>query len=161
MNKNKITNIVTVIMIAVIMLFVGMIGLDHQAEASPGFAPTPVANLVNSGDATNITFLSQTAITADQDTAGKQLPEFEWCDVQYLITNGTHEAVTVNTTTLTIQFSNDNSNWVQGPALVSNSASDTAVTDLTRFNTFGRYVGFDVNVTNSNPVTVTLLGVCK
>ena len=129
-------------------------------QAAPPAAPTPVANLVNSNDALNVSFQSATALTADTNTGGQQLPTYEWLDIQYNITQAT--SASVNTTTIKIQFSNDNSNWVTGPTIVSASDTPLATTsDITRVPIFGRYVRFNQDVTNSNPVTITLIGLAK
>jgi len=143
------------LVIALVVIALVVIGsITGIVQAAPPAAPTPIANLVNSNDTLNVTFQSATALTADTNTGGSQLPVYEWVDLQYVIDHGT-----VNTTTITIQFSNDNSNWVSGPAIVTDSAADG--TDITRVPLFGRYVRFNQNVTNSNPITITLIGLAK
>jgi len=123
-------------------------------QAAPPAAPTPIANLVNSSDALNVTFQSATALAADTNTGGSQLPTYEWIDIQHVIDQGT-----VNTTTITIQFSNDNSNWVNGPAIVTDNAADA--TDITRVPIFGRYVRFNQNLATTDTITITLIGLAK
>lgn len=138
-------------------LFIALVVIGSIAgigQAAPVAAPTPIANLVNSGDALNVTFQSATAIAADTNTGGQQLPTYEWVDIQYVIDHGT-----VNTTTITAQFSNDNSNWVNGPAIVTDSAADGS--DITRIPIFGRYMRFNQNVANTNTITITLIGLAK
>ena len=125
------------------------------ANASPHVAPTPVANIPSDSGASTITFQPATALTADTNTRSSlDLKDFEYVDVSYTIDHGT-----TNTTTLTIQYSNDGSNWINGVALVSNSAADGS--DITRVPMFGRYMRINQDVTNANAITITLLGVAK
>jgi hypothetical protein len=65
----------------------------------------------------------------------------------------------VNTTTVTLEFSNDRSNWVDGPALVTNNAADAS--DITRFPVFGRYMQLEMDVTNTVTPTWTINAFCK
>ena len=145
-----------VIALVVVGSIVGVGPFDNaqDVQAAPPAAPTPIADLVNSNDALNVTFQSATALTADTNTGGSQLPTYEWLDIQYVIDHGT-----VNTTTITVQFSNDNSNWVSGPAIVTDSAADGS--DITRVPIFGRYVRFNQNLTSANTITITLIGLAK
>ena len=122
--------------------------------AAPGAAPTPVANILTSNQAAYFRFQPATAIAADTNTGSVNLSQFNSVDLQYIIDQGT-----TNTTTLTIQWSNDGSNWVNGPALVSNNAADAS--DITRIPAFGRFARINQDVTNSNPITITLLGLAK
>lgn len=130
------------------------------AVAAPPAAPTPVANIP--GDSDNSLYVvfqsGAVSITADTNTSGKLLQGYEYVDLQTTI-DQTVVGTENNTTTLTIQFSNDNSNWDDGPAILSSNAADT--TDITRLQLFGRYVRIKQDVTNTNPVTITLLGLAK
>jgi len=124
-------------------------------NASPNLAPTPVANLPGDSGASVVNFQPATALTSDTNTRSSlDLKDFEYVDLSYTIDHGT-----VNTTTLTVQYSNDGSNWVNGVALVSNSAADGS--DITRIPMFGRYMRVNQDVTNSNAITITLIGVAK
>lgn len=155
MSKDRITNL-AILFIAILVFSISIAGIPllQDAEAAPALAPTPVANLVGSDSAVAITFQALTPLAADTATVGYRAENSEWCDVQHIIDHGT-----VNTTTITTQFSNDRVNWVTGPALVTASAADG--TDLTRIPLFGRYVRFNQDVSNTNPISITLLGLCK
>lgn len=131
-----------------------LLPLSGPAEAAPPLAPTPVANLAPSNSALNVTFQATTGITQDTNTNSKQLISYEYMDISITVDHGT-----VNTTTFTVQFSNDDTNWDDGPALISNSAADA--TDITRVPLFGRYVRIKQDVTNSNLLTTTILAVAK
>lgn len=139
-----------------VVLALALFPSDQPASAAPAVAPTPIANTEADGSSRylNVTFQEATALTADTNTSGKQLPGYEYIDLQTTIDQGT-----TNTATLTIQFSNDNTNWDNGPAIVTANAAD--VTEMTRIPLFGRYVRINQDVTNSNPLTVTLIAVAK
>ena len=153
MNKNQ----VFLSLMAIALFIVGIVSGLGPVQAAPPAAPTPVANLTADYDAAPIFFRFQTAtaITADTNTSAKELMKYDALDVSYTIDQGT-----TNTTTLTIEWSNDNSNWVTGATIVS--ATGTAagdVTGITRVPVFGRYGRVKQDVTNSNTITLTLLAV--
>ncbi len=128
-------------------------------QAAPPAAPTPVSGYnTAAGASLNVTFQGATALTADTNTSGSQLPAYGWLDIQSTI-DQTVIGVVPNTTTITIQFSNDNSNWVSGPVIVNANTADAS--DLTRVPLFGRYVRFNQDVANTNPITITLIGLAK
>jgi hypothetical protein len=144
-----------IILFFLALVILSILGPAGSVQAAPPAAPTPVANIAPSDDALNVTFQSQTAIDEDTDTGSVQLGRYEYVDVQHVIDQGTD----VNTVTLTIQFSNDGTNWVNGPALATDNAADA--TDITRVPLFGRYARINENVTNTNTLTVTVIGLAK
>jgi len=130
------------------------------AVAAPPAAPTPVANIPGDSDNSLYVVFSTGAfsITADANTSGRLMQSYEYVDIQSTI-DQTAVATVFNTTTITIQFSNDNSNWTDGPAIVSANVADA--TTITRLQLFGRYIRFKQDVSNTNPITITLLGLAK
>lgn len=137
----------------IMALLVILAMLSFPAVAAPPAAPTPIADFLLQGvQARAFNFQTRTAITADTNTSGVDVMGLSAVDVQYVIDHGT-----VNTTTLTVQYSNDNSNWVNGVALVSDSAADG--TDITRVPVFGRYMRVNQNVTGTDAITITLTAV--
>ena len=129
------------------------------ASAAPPAAPTPVASIP--GDSDNslyINFQSALSMSTDTNTSGRLIQGYEYLDAQYVAAQDAG-----NRLTITIQFSNDNSNWVSGPTLADLSAGTGDITDISRFQLFGRYVRFaqtmEVDVTD--PVTVTIIGLAK
>lgn len=124
-------------------------------SASPNLAPTPVANLPGDSSATVINFQPALTITSDTNTRSSlDLANFEYVDISY-----TTDHDTANPITMTVQYSNDGTNWVDGLALVSDNGADA--TDITRVPIFGRYVRIKQDVENSNDIGVTLIGVAK
>lgn len=136
--------------LALALLALGLLFLPApQVDAAPGAAPTPVTGFY-SPDGNYVSVLAAKAVTTDtRYIVPVSLASFEQADIQYLVDQGT-----VNTTTVTVQFSNDGENWVSGPALVSSNAADAG--DLTPFRIFGRYTAFYVDVANTNAITWTI-----
>ncbi len=151
MNKEKVTSISLGIIGAIMAFTIAMI-LLQPVQAAPPAAPTPVANLYQSNEGRAVTFQSATALTADTNTRSVEVMNFDSVDFQLTVDHGT-----VNTTTFTIQYSNDGTNWDDGLALLTNNATD--VTEITRVPVFGRYMRVKQDLTNANALTVTLLAV--
>jgi hypothetical protein len=146
----------TAILIAVVALMVaigGFLPMQEAVQAAPPAAPTPVASPDNVGGGQFFRFQPQTAIAADTNTSALDVMEFETVDVQYVIDQGT-----VNTTTLTIQYSIDGSNYTDGAALVSSNAADASAV-VARVPVYGRYMRIKQDLTNTNTITITLLAV--
>ncbi len=93
-------------------------------------------------------------MTASGASNAMQLSKYEVLDLQYVIDQGT-----TNTTTLKIQFSNDNTNWSDGINVVANNAADANA--MQQFNNFGRYTRLYATLTNANAVTITARAVAK
>lgn len=152
--KHKILSLAGLGLVLALIMVVLQLSAGQNAQAAPPLAPTPVANILGSQQNTYFRFQPATALTADTNTNSIRLDEFNSIDIQYVIDQGT-----VNTTTLTIQYSNDGTNWVNGVALVTNSVADGS--DITRVPMFGRYARINQNLTNSNAITITLTGLAK
>jgi hypothetical protein len=93
-------------------------------------------------------------LAADTRSTCYETAKFSVADVQYLIDHGT-----VNTTTITIQYTNDQVTFVDGGTVVSASGADGS--GMVQLGTFGRYSCFYANVTNTNDVTLTVSAVFK
>jgi hypothetical protein len=126
--------------------------------AAPPAAPTPVDNLVYSPDRNYFDLYDTKTVAADTHTPIMDISAQEWCDIEYVV-NQDIDSSGVNTTTVTLEFSNDRSNWVDGPALVSNNAADAS--DMTRLPLFGQYMRFKMDVDNSYTPTWTINAFCK
>jgi hypothetical protein len=154
--KQKFTNLAWTLVIALIAILGGL-GLfaGQGAQAAPPAAPTPVANILDTDNAVFFNFQTATALTADANTTGIEVLPFDSLDVQVVadVTIVTEP----NTTTLTIQYSNDGSNWSDGLALATSLATDTV--SITRVPVFGRYMRVEQDVSLSDPITITLSAV--
>ena len=124
--------------------------VTQPAQAGPPLAPTPVSNLVVSQERNLFELMAGKGVTADYNTTAMEISSFSYGDVQFAVTQG----ATVNTTTVTIQYSNDKSNWVNGVAITSSAVASG--TDITRVPLFGQYARFKVDVSGSSAVTWTL-----
>jgi len=141
------------IMLVVMALTLGSV---QQAQAEPLAIPTPVSapasRLVT--PLYPVTFLNNVAVTADRRSSIVQLPGYNTIDLQWVV-----DVSDTNTTTLKLQYSNDGNNWVDGASFASAVAADANSMD--QYNVYGRYTAVYVDVTNSEPITITLIGVAK
>jgi hypothetical protein len=150
--------------VAVIVALVLVMGLlatlrTENLQAAPAAAPTPVSvTYAPSGEATLDFLRVPTAYTADFNTSALTILPFQATDIQYTIDQTAVSSV-VNTTTLTLQFSNDNSNWVDGPAIASANTADASV--MQQYAVFGRYARMKVDLSNANPITISVVAVGK
>lgn len=145
------TNKLFILLAALMVIFALWFG-GQQSQAAPPAAPTPVANLTDTGTGRYFPLQTETAIAADTNTSALDVTSFNYLDVQTTIDQGT-----VNTNTLTVQYSVDGSNWDDGLALVTSNAADA--TEVTRVPVFGRYVRIKQDLTNTNTITITLLAI--
>lgn len=133
-----------------------MLGSVQRVQAEPLAIPTPVSvpasRLVT--PLYPVTFLNNVAVTADRRSSIVQLPGYNTLDLQWVVDVGT-----LNTTTLKLQYSNDGNNWVDGASFASAVVADA--NSMNQYNVYGRYTAVYVDVTNSNPITITLIGVAK
>lgn len=133
--------------------------LDYQfsgpVEAAPALAPTPVAGINVASDLPKVLrFVEATAITVDTRYC-QPAAQGDFIDLQWIIDQG----ASVNTTTVTLDYSNISGTYETGPTVVSANAADA--NDLAQYALFGANACVYFNVTNSNPVTVTAVGVAK
>lgn len=125
------------------------------APAEAGGIPTPIANLPgHSQDAILATFLDNDTSTDDAGGPPVQIFTAEYCYMQYII-----DQTAGNTTTMTVQYSMDAVNWVNGITLVSaNTADDTGIVQVP---VYARYLRVYEDHTGTNPITTTVKALCK
>ncbi len=127
-------------------------------QAAPAAAPTPVAAVQRSPAPEFPVFFRGNVLTEDTRSSCFEVPDYAVVDLQYLI-DQTAVASAPNTTTLTIQFSNDLVTYVDGVNAVADNAADAS--GMVQMQLFGRHACVYANVSNTNPVTVTVNGVVK
>lgn len=155
--KNNVPLVVVLALVILVLFAVSFMFIGGGPQDVQAAAPTPVADfLVPAGQPTTISFQTITVLTADTNTTGVEVMRLGAVDLQYII-DQTAVSSEMNTTTLTIQYSNDNSNWVDGLALASANAADG--TSISRVPVFGRYMRVKQDVSNTNPITITLTAV--
>lgn len=131
------------------------LNLVSTTQAAPPAAPTLVADfLMPIKNAVAFPIQDATRLTGDTNTTAVEVMNMSAVDIQYTTV---HTAGEVNTTTLTVQYSNDGTNWTSGLALATANAA--AATSITRVPVFGRYMRVNQDTTNANAITVTLLAV--
>ena len=137
-----------------------LIALTPVQAANPGplAAPTPVAAVQRSAGPEFPVFWANRVLTASERSSCFEVPDYAVVDL-HTIVDQTPVAGAPNTTTIKLQFSNDNASFVDGVTAVNANAADAA--DLQQFQLFGRWACVYATVSNSNPVTVTVMGVVK
>lgn len=155
-SKTPFIAVIAIAIVAFALLSVFMNSAD-PAQAAPLAAPTPVS-VNHAGTFADVPVFFQTkVITADggstvQNVQNHQVMDLQWVVDQTLLT-------TMNTTTLKIQFSNDGVSWIDGATFATNNVADA--NDMQQYAVFGRYVRVYADVANTNPLTVTAIGVAK
>jgi hypothetical protein len=154
MRKN-IAILLTIVAILVVALLAPL-QYGAPATAAPAAAPTPVAGVLDrtSTDPGYIIFTDPISITADTRYCPGNTSRYDTMDLEYAINQGT-----VNTTTITLQYTNRQQRYADGPDVVTANAADTA--GMQQFPTFGRFTCILVDVANSNSISITLNAVGK
>lgn len=136
-------------------VLVGLWLVDARRPAEAQITPPPGIGAVETNLSARVVTLARTqVVTADKMLEPTRLIGFGVLDVQYVIAfSGT------NTTTLTLRHSNDGVNWVTGATLLANGT--TAGTAMTQTHNFGQFTAVYADVTNSNPVTLTVIAVAR
>jgi hypothetical protein len=148
--------------LALILVAVGLLAvmvMTGPANAAPAAAPTPVVysnNSYRAVDTRNLVFFSGTpiAVTTPQRVCFDDMFH-STVDLEYITT----VAAGVNTSTIILEHSNDNTNYVAGATVLS--ANATPQSALQQFALFGRYQCAKVTLANATPVAVTIIGVAK
>lgn len=154
-NNRLMFGVASVALALVLLLFVAFGAMPGApVAAAPMAAPTPVSVSAGSAAPDFSTFYSVEAISADERSGCVDVSKFQRADVQYLVDVGT-----VNTTTVTINFTNDKVTYNDGLAVASAIVADGSA--LQQYAVFGRYMCMYVNVANSNPITWTITAVLK
>jgi len=123
---------------------------DQAVKAAPPAIPTPVSvNYSNDNVFAPIQFFANNTVLTESTTSPSfVLGEAELLDIHYDV-----DQTDVNTMTITLQFSNDDTNWVNGLAVLTDNAADAA--DLRQFQNFGYRTRVSVALSNTNAVTLT------
>ena len=133
--------------------------LSLVSNAPPAIAdtvPTPVY-ISGSDDRLFVTFFEADTTATTENSSGFQLAAYEFMDVQFVVD---HAGTPPNTTTLKIQWSNDNTNWSDGPNIVASSAADAD--GMVQVANLGRYTRINKTAdANGNAMTWTVKAVAK
>lgn len=121
-------------------------------DAAPAAAITPVTYSGQSSQSTKVTFFNGN-IAADTRVCA-DLSNYSKVDLQWIIDQGT-----VNTTTIKLQWSNDNVNFEDSATVASANVADTHSGQ--QYVLAGQYNCIYADVTNSNALGLKILGVAK
>lgn len=156
MKLNSTPALAAMILAAALLLvsFVGGIG-PSPASAAPAAIPTPVSVTHSGIRSSVVTFLNKAVVTGTGCGPLINIADHAKIDLQWVIDQGT----TPNTTTLALRFTNDGTNLATGATVVSGNNADA--TDMNQFAVFGRQACVHATVANTNPVTITAIGVAK
>jgi hypothetical protein len=135
---------------------VAALGLSSAVQAAP--APLNPPSQPVAPTAKIVTFASLQRITANGRVSTIAVPQYGALDLQYVV----DAADGANPFTATVEYSNDATNWVRNTAAAwSNTAATTGTTDMTRTHLYGAFATVYVSVTNSTPITLSLVGLVK
>lgn len=158
MNKVKFPVVAVIAGVVLFLAVLATIG-GNGASAAPSLIPTPVSVTARSASpAKAVVFYSGSTVTTAVASNAQGIAEYEIVDLQWII-DQTVLASGANTTTLKLQFSNDGVNWVDGATAVSSNAADAV--DMQQYALFGQFVRVHTTLGNTNPVTITVLGIAK
>jgi len=142
--------VVAIVLLMAVALLGGPADVGVQAAEI-----TPVASVNLTSDTPRlVTFWDDTVLNEDTASGAIECANFELIDLQHIV-----DETEANTTTFTIEYSNDGATWESGPAFASAVAADDDALD--QYALFGKYVRLYANVTNTEDVTVTAIGVLK
>ncbi len=158
--RNAIAGVAIVAVVLLALLLVPL-GTAKATIPQPLAIPTPVTAPAHS-TALNAPefplFFNAKPLAADTRSSCFEVPEYSIIDLQWLI-DQTLVGTAANTTTLKLQYSNDDVNYVDGASFVSANAADAG--DMQQYNLFGRYTCIYADVSNTQTVTVTVIGTVK
>jgi hypothetical protein len=131
----------TLIAIIIILAAMSLRFLTGAEAAAPEAQGTPVP----------VTIWNNNRITADTRSNAQELRNYSRSDIQITLVQGG----TVNTTTVRLDRSNSGFAWATGATLLDASAISTTV--VVSSNLIGRYGSIYADVSNSQPVTLTVI----
>lgn len=142
-----------VVVALLVMALVGSLGQMPREVQAAAITPVSITHPA-SPEWIAVEPWSIDVLAADTRSTCYETAKYTVADVQYLI-----DQEAVNTTTLTIQYTNDQVTFVDGGTVVSANAADAS--GMVQLGTFGRYSCFYANVTNTEDLTVTVNAVFK
>lgn len=144
-----------------LLVLVGLAGVFSLAlqmpvpvQGAPLSAPTPITQYVGNSEPRILPFWSAASLTADGRSSCFNVGGYSTIDIHYIIDQGT-----TNTATVNLQFTNVKNSYITGVAMVSSNAADAS--DMKEFNLFGDRVCLYADVTNSNALSLTAVGLVK
>jgi len=148
----QVAIVLCVLMATVLVMF----GSPEVPGSKASAFTTPVASWPHSTDNSKwpIYLWTSDTITASGASEEYKLMNYEALDLHYVIDQGT-----TNTVTIKLQYSNDGSNWADGAAIVSANVADA--NEMVQKYNVGAYTRLYATLANSNPITITVIGLAK
>lgn len=156
--SNKFLSVLLAAVLILVMFTGAFLATMPSVDAAPAAAITPVSFSGQSGTTAKLTFFNGN-IAADTRVCF-DLSNYNKLDLQYVIDQGT-----TNTTTLSLQWSNDHNpatgtgNYEAQATIVSANTADAHGGN--QFLTAGQYNCVLADVANSNALGLKVLGVAK
>jgi hypothetical protein len=147
------------IVTAIVLCLVVLTALSFNtptSHAAPLAAPTPITAPARAQVPAEVANFWPVATALITDTRSNciELTGAGALDLQYVIDEGT-----VNTATLKLIHSNDGVNFVDGVAIASAVAADANA--MQQYNIYGVYTCVSIALSNTNPITISAIGVAK
>lgn len=155
----KYAFLIATIAIVGVAVLLGAMNNAQAAQPEPLSLVTPVAATARNVDQNGeLAFVTTKVFTADGNSTGLNVQNIDVVDLQ-TVADQTLIAAAANTVTLKLQFSNDGVNWVDGATVLTANAADA--TDMTQQAVYGKLARINVDVSNTNPVTLSVIAIGK
>lgn len=158
MTTKRATAVMVAAAIFTLALFAGVFyASPDRAEAAPAAQPTAIQVYPGSGMPQIANFLRAREVNTSTVIYSpmQNLQQSEKVDLQWVVV----PLSTPNALSIQLQYSNDGTNWIDGPYAIATPMTTT--NDMQQFPVFGRYGRIAVEATNANPVEVTVIGLGK
>ena len=143
------------IIIGLMFLLAALSLVSNAPPVQADTVPTPIY-VSGSDDRLYVTFFEADTTVASEASSGFQLANYEYMDVQWVVD---HAGTPPNTTTVKVQWSNDNTNWSDGPNVIATSSTDGD--SMVQVGNLGRYTRLYKTSTNTGSMTWTVKAVAK
>lgn len=126
-----------------------------SSQAAPLAAPTPISVPVQARVAPEYpVFFNTKVITVSTRSDCFEVADYSAVDLHWII-----DETDANSTTLKLQYSNNNTSYVDGVSFVSNAVAD--VESINQYPLFGRWACVYAALVGNQTVTVTVIGTVK
>ena len=125
------------------------------SQAAPLAAPTPISVPVQAQVVPEFpVFFNTKVITVSTRSDCFEVPDYSAVDLHWII-----DETDANSTTLKLQYSNNNTSYVDGVSFVTNAVADAE--SMNQYPLFGRWACVYAQLVGNQTVTVTVLGTVK
>jgi len=147
---------VPLIALLICVILAALATLTGGPPAQADTVPTPIAAYRSADNYVNVTFFDAVTGTTDASSSSMQLISYNSLDIQWVIDMDTSPP---NTTTLKLQWSNDDNHWSDGPTVANAIAADSD--GMVQTANMGRYTRVYADYTGTSAITLTVKAVAK